>query len=137
MADLGDLTWNKEKELMCPVNRIGKIDVFVVSHHGLNASNSPALVHAIAPRIAIMDNGAKKGGSPFGCGCDQVIARAGGALAASFRRAGGKEHNTSDSYIANIEDADTGYYLELTAHEDGSFEMYNPRNKFSRTYSAK
>src|SRR6476469_6447706 len=22
MADLGDLTWNKEKELMCPVNRI-------------------------------------------------------------------------------------------------------------------
>lgn len=137
MADLGDLTWNKERELMCPLNRIGKIDVFVVSHHGLSASNSPALVHAIAPRIAIMDNGAKKGGSPSAV---DVIKSSPGLEALwqlHFADAGGKEHNTSDSYIANIEDADTGYYLELTAHEDGSFEMYNPRNKFSRNYPAK
>jgi beta-lactamase superfamily II metal-dependent hydrolase len=137
MVDLGDLTWNKEKELMCPVNRIGKVDVFVVSHHGLDWSNSPALVHAIAPRVAIMDNGAKKGGSPSAV---EVLKSSPGLEALwqlHFADAGGKEHNTVDSYIANIEDADTGYYLELTAHEDGSFEVYNPRNKFSRSYPAK
>jgi beta-lactamase superfamily II metal-dependent hydrolase len=137
IADLGDLTWNKEKELMCPVNRIGKIDVFVVSHHGRDASNSPALAHAIAPRVAIMDNGAKKGGDPS---VVDVVKSSPGLEALwqlHFADAGGKAHNTADSYIANIEDADTGYYLELTAHEDGSFDVYNPRNKFSRSYPAK
>src|SRR5689334_22034972 len=63
MVDLGDLTWNKEKELMCPVNRLGKVDLFVVSHHGVDLSNSPALVKGLAPRVAVMDNGAKKGGA--------------------------------------------------------------------------
>jgi competence protein ComEC len=61
--DLGDLTWDKEMELMCPVNKLGKIDVYIVSHHGFLQSGSPALVRGIAPRAAIMDNGAKKGGS--------------------------------------------------------------------------
>ena len=63
ILDLGDLTWDKEMELMCPVNKLGKVDVLVVSHHGLFQSSSPALVEAIQPRIAVMDNGAKKGGS--------------------------------------------------------------------------
>ena len=64
ILDLGDLTWDKEMQLMCPINKIGKVDILVVSHHGLFQSSSPALVDAIAPRVAIMNNGAKKGGSP-------------------------------------------------------------------------
>ena len=48
---------------MCPVNQIGKVDILVVSHHGLFQSSSPALLFAIAPRVAIMNNGANKGGS--------------------------------------------------------------------------
>ena len=63
ILDLGDLTWDKERDLMCPDNRLGKVDVLVVSHHGWYQSSSPALVDAIHPRVAIMDNGAKKGGS--------------------------------------------------------------------------
>lgn len=137
MVDLGDLTWNKEKELMCPVNKLGKVDVFIVSHHGVDISNSPALVKAIAPRVAIMDNGAKKGGAISSI--DTI--RASNGLEAlwqlHFSEEGGKEHNTSDPYIANVDEADTGFYLKLTAHEDGSFEVYNPRNKFSRSYAAK
>ena len=64
ILDLGDLTWDKEVELVCPMNKLGAVDVFVVSHHGWLQSNSPALLAAITPRIAIMDNGADKGGSP-------------------------------------------------------------------------
>jgi hypothetical protein len=137
MVDLGDLTWNKEKELMCPINRLGKVDVFVVSHHGINQSNSPALVYALAPRVAIMDNGAKKGGSPS---TYDVIKNSPGLEALwqlHFSEEGGKERNTPDSFIANIDEADTGYYLKLTAHEDGSFELYNPRNKRTEKYPAK
>lgn len=137
MVDLGDLTWNKEKELMCPVNHLGKADVYIVSHHGLNQSNSPALVHALAPRVAIMDNGAKKGGSPSAY---EVIKSSPGLEAVwqlHFSEEGGKEHNSPDSFIANIDEADTGYYLKLTAHEDGSFEVYNPRNKRTEKYATK
>ena len=61
---LGDLTWNKERDLMCPMNRIGTADLFIVSHHGQPISNAPVLVHAIQPRVAIINNGTRKGGQP-------------------------------------------------------------------------
>ena len=61
---LGDLTWNKEFDLMCPTNRLGTVDLFIVSHHGQAISNSEVLVHALAPRVAIMNNGTRKGGQP-------------------------------------------------------------------------
>jgi beta-lactamase superfamily II metal-dependent hydrolase len=61
-ADLGDLTWNGELDLMCPVNRIGTVDLYLTSHHGLAKSGSPALVHALQPRVAVMNNGTRKGG---------------------------------------------------------------------------
>ena len=64
MLDLGDLTWNKERALMGPNNPIGTVDLFMVSHHGNDISNSPALVHALRPRVAIMNNGARKVGAP-------------------------------------------------------------------------
>jgi competence protein ComEC len=60
--DLGDLLWNKENDLVCPNNPLGTVDVYFVTHHGLDLSNSPALVHAVQPRVAIMQNGTRKGG---------------------------------------------------------------------------
>lgn len=61
--DLGDLTWNHEGQLMCPANRIGTVDLYLTTHHGINQSNAPAIVHALQPRVAIMNNGTRKGGS--------------------------------------------------------------------------
>jgi competence protein ComEC len=136
MLDLGDLTWNKEKELVCPVDKLRKMDVFVVSHHGINLSNSPALVHDIAPRVDIMDNGARKGGSPSTYDVLKTEAGLESLWQLHYSVEGGATHNTPDDYIANIDDDDTGSYLKLTAHEDGSFEVYNSRNKFSRKYDA-
>lgn len=63
-VDLGDLTWNGELDLMCPTNPIGRVDVYLTSHHGLAQSGSPALVHGLAPRVAVMNNGTRKGGAP-------------------------------------------------------------------------
>ncbi|MEO8483270.1 MAG: MBL fold metallo-hydrolase [Acidobacteriota bacterium] len=63
-VDLGDLTWNGELDLMCPTNRIGTVDVYLTSHHGLERSGAPALVHALQPRVAVMNNGTRKGGAP-------------------------------------------------------------------------
>jgi competence protein ComEC len=62
-VNLGDLTWNGELDLMCPTNRIGTVDLYLTSHHGLAQSGSPALVHALQPRVAVMNNGTRKGGA--------------------------------------------------------------------------
>ena len=85
LAHLGDLTWNKEFDLMCPANRIGTVDLFVASHHGLNVSNSEVLV-LLAPRVTIMNNGSRKADSR---GDEDDLLRSGarGSLAAALLRA--------------------------------------------------
>ena len=64
LLDLGDLTWNKEHDLVCPNNLLGAVDVYLTTHHGLDQSGPAVLVHAVQPRVAVMNNGAKKGGMP-------------------------------------------------------------------------
>lgn len=135
-VDLGDLTWNKELELMCPDNRLGKADLLIASHHGSDLSGSPALVHALAPRVAIVDNGAKKGGSASTWDIIHTSPGLQDIWQLHYADAAGQEHNTSDPFIANVDEADTGFPLEVDAHVDGSFTVTNARNKRTKTYPA-
>lgn len=137
ILDLGDLTKDKERELMCPVNKLGKIDIFVVSHHGWLQSDSPELVDAIAPRVAIMDNGAKKGGSPSVLDTIQKSPGLENLWQLHYSDEGGDAHNVAAAYIANLSGAeDAGNYIKLTASPDGSFAIYNARTKDTKNYSA-
>lgn len=136
ILDLGDLTWDKEMQLMCPSNKLGHVDIYIVSHHGWYQSSSPALVDAIHARVAIMDNGAKKGGS---IPTLQTLAKAPGLETLwqlHYSDEGGSTHNTAEQYIANIQGADAGHFLELIAAKDGSFEVRNSRTNFKRKYPA-
>ncbi len=138
ILDLGDLTWDKEMQLMCPNNKLGRIDILIVSHHGWNQSSSPALVDAIQARVAIMDNGEKKGGStPV---LDTILKAPGleTLWQLHFSDEGGAQHNTDEEYIANLSGGtDPGNYLELTASPGGSFSVFNPRTQQSKAYAAK
>ena len=157
---LGDTTWNKEFDLMCPTNRIGTVDLFVVSRHGQPSSNSEALVHAIRPRVAIMNNGTRKGGQPDAM---RVLHSAPGLedlWQIHFSLLSGQEYTVPGMFIANPFDEQppampvaamtlpqpaagaapapqhngAAYWIKLSAQTDGSFTVTNSRNGFSKTY---
>jgi len=133
-ADFGDLTWNKELALLCPENRVGKIDLYLTTHHGGESSQA---IWGMSPRVAIMNNGPRKGGDPKGW---QVVRDSPGLedlWQIHFAMAGGKEHNSPDTFIANVEEQCSGRFLKVAAEENGSFTVLNPRNKYSKTYPAK
>jgi beta-lactamase superfamily II metal-dependent hydrolase len=137
ILDLGDLTWDKELAFMCPVNRLGHVDILVVSHHGLNASSSHALVDGVHPRVAIMNNGAKKGGSPEVI--DEVLKSPGleTLWQLHYSEQGAAEHNTATQYIANPQGTEQGNYFMLTASPNGSFTIYNSGSKQTKDYAAR
>jgi beta-lactamase superfamily II metal-dependent hydrolase len=136
ILDLGDLTWDKEMELMCPVNRLGKMDIYIVSHHGWSQSGSPALLNGIAPRVALMDNGANKGGSPSSWDIIKKSPRLEDLWQLHYSNEGGPAHNVAEPFIANVQGPDTGNYLKLTAWRDGGFEVFNSRTQKIKHYDA-
>ncbi len=156
---LGDLTVNTEFELMCPNNPIGKVDLFVVSHHGQPTSNAEVLVHAIEARVAIMNNGTRKGGQPDAM---QVLYSAPGLedlWQLHFSQLSGQEYTVPGLFIANGVDEEQAampiaplvprrgagapprpvhngeaYWIKVSGSADGSFTVTNSRNGFTKEY---
>jgi hypothetical protein len=157
---LGDFTWNQEFELMCPSNRIGAVDLFVVSRHGQPSSNSEALVHAVRPRVTIMNNGSRKGGQPAAMNVLLNSPRLEDLWQIHFALLGGQEYTVPGIFIANIEETPTvpiapipapqrgatappvpqhdgmAHWIKVSAQTDGTFTLTNNRNGFTKTYKA-
>ena len=162
VVHLGDLTWNKEFDLMCPQNRLGPVDLFIVSHHGQPVSNSEVLVHAIEPRVAIMNNGTRKGGQPDAMRVLHSAPNLEDLWQLHFSQLSGQEYTVPGLFIANGVDeqpaampiaaiappapgpgaapapAHNGpaFWIKVVARDDGSFTVTNGRNGFSKTYAA-
>jgi competence protein ComEC len=105
--DLGDLLWNKELDLMCPNNPVGTVDLYLVTHHGLAQSGSGALVHGVRPRVAVMQNGTRKGGA---IAAYEILEKSPGLEAIwqlHWSYNAGIEHNPPGVFIANVDDAAT------------------------------
>ena len=162
VVHLGDLTVNKEFDLMCPANRLGEVDLFVVSHHGQPTSNSEVLVHAIQPRVAVLNNGTRKGGQPETMRVLFSAPRMEDLWQLHFSLLSGQEHTVPGMFIANLTDDQPAampvaplaapapgpgaapppvhdgpaFWIKVTAREDGSFPVVNGRNGFAKTYAA-
>jgi beta-lactamase superfamily II metal-dependent hydrolase len=137
LLDLADLTWNKELELMCPDARLAPVDVYLANHHGEDSSGSASLVHAIRPRVAIINNGPRKGGTPAAW---QVIHTSPGLediWQLHYSIAGGEGHNPPDVFIANTDEICEGKWISIEAYPDGSFKVFNTRNNYTKTYEAR
>ena len=122
---------------MCPVDKLGKVDVYIASHHGLDRSGSPALVDAIAPRVAIMDNGPHKGGAPT-----TFVTIEGSPRLKDLWQLHTAEvddaKNVAESRIANLAGTkpDAANYLKLTGKPDGSMSVMNSRTGETVDYAA-
>jgi competence protein ComEC len=143
MVDFGDLTWNKEHDLACPNNLVGTVDLYVVSHHGQDISSLPMLVHAMRPRVAVMDNGAKKGGA---IATFETLKKSPGLedLWQLHYAVDAGDHNWPEQFIANtgvggtvvagVPDETTAYVIKVAASADGSFNVTNTRNGNHKSY---
>ena len=135
--DLGDLTKTKELELACPNNLVGDVGLFLVTHHGADLSNPKALVWALRPRVAVIDNGARKGASPAAW---QIVHDAPGLedlWQLHYAAESDKDHNVDSDHIANVKENCEGKYLKVTADPDGSFTLTNARTGYQKTYAKK
>jgi competence protein ComEC len=134
MLDLGDLTKPKEVALVCPNNPIGAVDLYLVTHHGFNQSSARAIVHAIHPRVAIMDNGAHKGGSPEAW---QTIHESPGIedlYMLHNNEDSDAAHNSAEALVANPKGDGDGAYFKVVARRDGSFSVTNTRTGQTKNY---
>src|SRR5688572_13831655 len=157
---LGDLTKNKEFELMCPSNRIGTVDVILGVHHGQATSNSEVMIHALRPRAIIMNNGTRKGGEPEVMRTIHASPGLEDLWQMHFSLLSGQEYTVPGMFIANIADAapseipvaptpapqpgagaapapahnGAAHWIKLVAEQDGSYTITNARNGFSKTY---
>ena len=138
ILDLGDLTWDKEMELMCPNNKLGKIDIYVVSRSWVGREWQPRAGRCY--RSTRRGNGQRSDQRRLGQGMADDRTSAPGLETLwqlHYAEKGGKDHNVDEAYIANEGTADEGNYIKIAAHQDGSFTVFNSRNKLVKTYAAR
>jgi beta-lactamase superfamily II metal-dependent hydrolase len=136
--DGGDLTWNMEDELVCPINLIGRADVYQVDHHGLDISNNPLLIRSLAPTVSVMNNGARKGGAEATLATLRSISSIQTMFQLHRDLRGGAEYNTDDPYIANLDEKCEGNYIKCSVDSSGkSYTVSIPAKGFSKTYQTR
>lgn len=160
IAHLADLTVNYEYMMMCPNNPIGTVDVWIVSNHGQPRSGSAVLAHGLNPRVAIMNNGPRKGGVPDVMKIVYTIPRLEDLWQQHFSFLGGQEYAVPGLFIANGIDNQPdslpiapmtpppagaaappppphngpANWIKVSAQQDGTFTVTNSRNGFTKTY---
>jgi beta-lactamase superfamily II metal-dependent hydrolase len=117
--DCGDLTWNVERALVCPQNSLGIIDLYQVTHHGMDTSNNPLLVRSIRPTVTIMNNGPTKGGAPATVKLLRSIPSIQAAYQLHRNAQTGAEENTHPELIANSDKAG-GQFIHVSVNADGA-----------------
>jgi competence protein ComEC len=135
--DLGDLTGQKEVALVCPKNPIGTVDLYLVTHHGMDLSNSRAIVDAVHPRVAIMNNGSHKAGMPQAW---QTVHDSPGLIDLwQLHTAENSDaaHNSPEALIANPKGDGDGAYFKVVASANGNFSVTNTRTGQTKEYQKK
>ena len=155
---LGDLTLNRQFDLMCPDNRLGTVDLLLAARHG--NVNAELLTHALRPRAIVTNNGTRKGAQPEAMRIFFTSPNVHDVWQLHFSQLGGQEYTVPGMFIANLfdqqqqampiapftppaqgqqappapEHSGKAFYLKISARQDGTFTVTNTRNAFSKTY---
>jgi len=132
----GDLTWDREKDLFCPIDKIGKVDVYLATHHGTNLSGSPAALNALAPIVTIMGNSARKGADAVRMKTIKDSPRF-QAMWQLHTTTVAPDVNVPADMIANPgtdQSKDKAYALRLRIQKDGKVTVINERNGYNKSY---
>jgi competence protein ComEC len=133
--DGGDLTWNVENKLVCPANMVGAVDVYQVDHHGNDSSNNPALIKALKPRVAIINNGPQKGGEVRTFATLKSTPEIEAIYQLHRNVHTTDKDNAPPEYVANDEEACQGQFIKLSVAENGkAYTVSIPSKKISREY---
>ena len=133
--DGGDLTWNTEARLVCPVDLVGKVDVYQANHHGMAASNNPVLVRTLAPTVTVMNNGPRKGGD-----AETVAMLKGLPIEARYQVHKDVRHseNTADELVANVPEQCGANYIKMSVEPSGDrYTISIPATGHSRTFKTR
>ncbi|HEX9876026.1 MAG TPA: MBL fold metallo-hydrolase [Gammaproteobacteria bacterium] len=137
--ELGDLIWNDEQRLVCPDNLLGTADVYHTSGHAAEWGSNPVMVHAVRPRVAVMNNAAVKGGHVDTFATLRGSPRLEDVWQIHYSTEfAATLDNSPEDFIANLDGADghAGHYIKFSARADGSFTVTNGRNGFTMDYPA-
>lgn len=137
--DTGDLTWNIEHKLVCPQNLIGEVDLYQVAHHGLNTSNNTALLRAIKPTVAIMNNGPRKGGHPDTVKALRELPTLKDLWAVHRNVTSTAEQNAPEDFIANQDEQNDAAHMIRVSVDAAkrTFTLTNDRNGMNKSYAIK
>jgi beta-lactamase superfamily II metal-dependent hydrolase len=134
--DGGDLTWNWEAKLVCPVNIVGTVDLYQVDHHGLNLSNNPLLVRSLSPTVSVMSNAPRKGAHPETLETLRSVPTLQTMWQIHRNTLGGSNFNTATNYIANLPVACDGNYIKCSVDPSGkTYTVSIPATGVSQTYT--
>ena len=136
IAVFGDLTWDREKDLFCPIDKIGKVNVYLATHHGTALSGSPAAVNALAPIVTIMGNSPRKGADAARMKTIQASPRIQGVWQLHTTTVA-PDVNVATDMIANPvtdQSKDKAYALRLRIQKDGKVTVINERNGYNKNY---
>lgn len=136
--DAGDLTWNRERDLVCPVNLVGQVDVYQVTHHGLDASNNPVLIHSLEPTVAVMNNGVTKGCQPETFAALRNTPSIQAIYQVHRNLRADSANNTLPELIANDEPDCQANVIKLSVARDGlSYTVSIPAKNHQRTFQTR
>lgn len=135
--DAGDLTWNIESKLVCPANGIGKVDLYQVTHHGMDISNNPVLLKSVAPTVAIMNNGTRKGGSAKTVQWLRELPSLQALYQVHRNITTSDDQNTAPEFIANLDDKTSEMIWVSVDAAKKTFTVTNGRTKASKTFTSK
>jgi competence protein ComEC len=152
IALFGDLSWKKERELSCPIGKLGHVNLLIVTQHGSNISSNPASIADMHPDIALMGMGGKKGGD----GDPIKLIKASPGLMGFWQTHESFAHPewsgdknmianlnppavaiTSQSKMMFASPPDDGHAIRVEVTKDGKITMTNDRNGFSKIYQVK